>query len=270
MPTQAFGSILHADGTGTRLPGVHNYHALTHKNARFLSTRRSSASSLLGCPPAGRREQQRYYSRARNPLPSHSRVRPLFPALKDRRGPQFGLIPLFVTPLSSPSPVVPPLVTTRLFCWIATPFRSLNTPASSPRWPVFELRANPAHNVSVIKEESDLPRLESWNHFVDRNPSGTHSWFHVDLASSFLSFFFFLGRSCFPEVKSERKLCEAGVPGATLLLWRSLSRDWGSRVFRERKVVVIRRVTFGGDTFVQMSVSSNLLQSFFSIFRVSG
>lgn len=58
MPTQAFGSILHADGTGTRLPGVHNYHALTHKNARFLSTRRSSVSSLLGCPPVGRREQQ--------------------------------------------------------------------------------------------------------------------------------------------------------------------------------------------------------------------
>lgn len=84
MLAQALGSTLRADGTGTRLPGVHNYHALTHKNARFLPTRPSLLPSAV---PLGRSRRATatpetpYYQKA-----SHSRVRPLFPALKDRRG----------------------------------------------------------------------------------------------------------------------------------------------------------------------------------------
>lgn len=77
-------------------------------------------SSLLGCPP--RRPQQRATALTllRNPLlPSHSRVRPLSPALKDRRrAPQVRADPPLRDPASLPfpPPPVPPLVTTRLFC----------------------------------------------------------------------------------------------------------------------------------------------------------
>lgn len=133
MAPQAFEAherITRRDATGTRLPGVHNYHALTHKNARFLPVPSLLLEEPVPLPDTESNTQR--YSWARNPLPNGSSLEGSA-ALKDRRGAPVRADPPLrqLTPLSSSSSA--PSGHHAPLSWIATPFRSLNTLASSPR-----------------------------------------------------------------------------------------------------------------------------------------
>ena len=142
--TPRTGTRTHA--TGTRLPGVHNYRRLTHKNARFLPTDLDSLDRPSPPPlphpsltlpfsstsPVGPHRRIPYQTRFSLEGSGSGTGPPLWQTIAE--GPSSDPIPLFVTPHTfllsypswSPSGRASPLDR-------ATPFRSLNTPASSPR-----------------------------------------------------------------------------------------------------------------------------------------
>lgn len=146
-------------GTGTRLPGAHNYRARWHTTMRVSYERFTAriASRVISLSSSRRRSSFSFRlpslslalgspGPSPRPLPTNSGVRMgLCPFHDDRGGalsvpsPWQSSLPSFPVPSGTHLPRI-----IRALAGGDIRFRSLSTVASPPRWPVFELRAKPA------------------------------------------------------------------------------------------------------------------------------